>query len=166
MIVSTGPVAGLCGPLLMWLMTASHNSFLRLKLSPPRQLALGGLIVGLLSLLTPTVWETAIASYNHFCSPTAILADWRNFCVQNRRCSPAAGLARRAASLRQHYLSDYPLECFWVGYGDSGCRSDEIAILLGLAGMATLLAATTHAPIMSTLMICEMTGEYQLLPVC
>lgn len=30
--------------------------------------------------------------------------------------------------------------------------------------MATLLAATTHAPIMSTLMICEMTGEYQLLP--
>lgn len=45
-----------------------------------------------------------------------------------------------------------------------GCWSDEIAILLGLAGMATLLAATTHAPIMSTLMICEMTGEYQLLP--
>ncbi len=37
--------------------------------------------------------------------------------------------------------------------------SDEIAILLGLVGMATLLAATTHAPIMSTLMICEMTGE-------
>lgn len=26
MIVSTGLVAGLCGPLLMWLMTASHNS--------------------------------------------------------------------------------------------------------------------------------------------
>ncbi len=25
--------------------------------------------------------------------------------------------------------------------------------------MATLLAATTHAPIMSTLMICEMTGS-------
>lgn len=42
--------------------------------------------------------------------------------------------------------------------------SDEIAILLGLTGMATLLAATTHAPIMSTLMVCEMTGEYRLLP--
>ncbi|HBC6263642.1 TPA: chloride channel protein [Citrobacter braakii] len=41
---------------------------------------------------------------------------------------------------------------------------DEIAILLGLTGMATLLAATTHAPIMSTLMVCEMTGEYRLLP--
>lgn len=35
---------------------------------------------------------------------------------------------------------------------------EEITLLLGLTGMATLLAATTHAPIMSTLMICEMTG--------
>ena len=39
---------------------------------------------------------------------------------------------------------------------------EEITLLLGLTGMATLLAATTHAPIMSTLMICEMTGEYQM----
>ena len=30
--------------------------------------------------------------------------------------------------------------------------------------MAAFLAATTHAPIMSTLMICEMTGQYTLLP--
>jgi CIC family chloride channel protein len=34
----------------------SHGLFLRLKLSPPWQLALGGAIVGLLSLLTPKVW--------------------------------------------------------------------------------------------------------------
>jgi CIC family chloride channel protein len=42
----------------------------------------------------------------------------------------------------------------------------ETAILLGLAGMATLLAATTHAPIMSALMVCEMTGQYFYCPVC
>ncbi|TGD09923.1 voltage-gated chloride channel, partial [Salmonella enterica subsp. enterica serovar Poona] len=48
------------------------------------------------------------------------------------------------------------------GVGRPG--ADDTGIFLGLAGMATLLAATTHAPIMSTLMICEMTGEYQLLP--
>lgn len=30
--------------------------------------------------------------------------------------------------------------------------------------MAMLLAATTDVPVMSTLMICEMTGEYRLLP--
>lgn len=39
-----------------------------------------------------------------------------------------------------------------------------LAIMIGLTGMAAFLAATTHAPIMSTLMICEMTGQYLLLP--
>ncbi|EGJ8601713.1 ABC transporter permease subunit [Salmonella enterica] len=39
-----------------------------------------------------------------------------------------------------------------------------IAAVIGAGGLGLLLAATTHAPIMSTLMICEMTGEYQLLP--
>ncbi len=56
LLVAMGLVAGLCGPLLMWLMDVSHGLFLRLKLSPPWQLALGGAIVGLLSLLTPKVW--------------------------------------------------------------------------------------------------------------
>jgi len=37
-------------------MESSHQLFLRLRLSPPWQLALGGGIVGLLSLLTPAVW--------------------------------------------------------------------------------------------------------------
>ncbi|VED14262.1 voltage-gated ClC-type chloride channel [Escherichia coli] len=40
-----------------------------------------------------------------------------------------------------------------------------MTLLLGLTGMATLLAATTHAPIMSTLMICEMTGNISYSPV-
>ncbi len=34
-------------------MSYSHRCFVRLRLSPPWQLALGGLIVGLLSLLAP-----------------------------------------------------------------------------------------------------------------
>ncbi|MDP1172109.1 chloride channel protein, partial [Klebsiella pneumoniae] len=42
--------------------------------------------------------------------------------------------------------------------------SEEMAIMRGLTGMAAFLAATTHAPIMSTLMSCEMTGQYTLLP--
>ena len=35
LIVIIGLLAGVCGPLLMWLMTVSHALFLRLKLSPP-----------------------------------------------------------------------------------------------------------------------------------
>ena len=52
LMLATGLLAGLCGPLFIWLMDYSHRGFVRLKLSPPWQLALGGLIVGMLSLIT------------------------------------------------------------------------------------------------------------------
>lgn len=51
-----GVVAGAGGPLFLWLMTATGHAFRSLRLKPPLQLALGGLIVGLLSLLFPQVW--------------------------------------------------------------------------------------------------------------
>ncbi len=42
--------------------------------------------------------------------------------------------------------------------------SDEIAIFIGAGGYGGILAAAAHAPIMSTLMICENDRQYQLLP--
>lgn len=56
LMLATGLLAGLCGPLFIWLMDYSHRGFVKLKLAPPWQLALGGLIVGGLSLITPAVW--------------------------------------------------------------------------------------------------------------
>ena len=41
---------------VLWLMTATGHAFRSLRLKPPLQLALGGLIVRLLSLLFPQVW--------------------------------------------------------------------------------------------------------------
>ncbi|EDK2821775.1 voltage-gated ClC-type chloride channel ClcB [Salmonella enterica] len=166
MIVSTGLVAGLCGPLLMWLMTASHNSFLRLKLSPPWQLALGGLIVGLLSLLTPTVWGNGYSVVQSFLlSPPLFSLIGGIFACKILAVLASSGSGAPGGVFTPTLFVGLSIGMFlgriW-GFWLPG--SDEIAILLGLAGMATLLAATTHAPIMSTLMICEMTGEYQLLP--
>ena len=56
LMLATALLAGLCGPLFIWLMGYSHGCFVRLRLSPPLQLALGGLVVGLLSLIAPAVW--------------------------------------------------------------------------------------------------------------
>ncbi|ENC9177555.1 chloride channel protein, partial [Salmonella enterica subsp. diarizonae serovar (6),14:z10:z] len=166
MIVSTGLVAGLCGPLLMWLMTASHNSFLRLKLSPPWQLALGGLIVGILSLLTPTVWGNGYSVVQSFLlSPPLFSLIGGIFACKILAVLASSGSGAPGGVFTPTLFVGLSIGMFlgriW-GFWLPG--SNEIVILLGLAGMATLLAATTHAPIMSTLMICEMTGEYQLLP--
>ena len=166
LIVGVGLLAGVCGPLLMWLMAASHRLFLRLKLSPPWQLALGGLIVGLLSLLTPKVWGMAIAWFRRFAVAAAAVGDCWRFYLQ-----AAGGTGKQR--IRRTGRRVYANLVRWYGNGNAVCADlyavvsgSETAILLGLAGMATLLAATTHAPIMSALMVCEMTGQYFYFPVC
>lgn len=150
------------GPLLLTLMNACHRGFVSLKLAPPWQLALGGLIVGLLSLFTPAVWGNGYSTVQSFLTAPPLLMIIAGIFL----CKLCAVLASSG--------SGAPGGVFIIGlaigmlYGRSlGLwlpDGEEITLLLGLTGMATLLAATTHAPIMSTLMICEMTGEYQLLP--
>ncbi|MCF0032614.1 chloride channel protein, partial [Klebsiella pneumoniae] len=48
------------------------------------------------------------------------------------------------------------------GGGRRVCHNGPL--LWGRPGGGGLRPPTTHAPIMSTLMICEMTGQYTLLP--
>lgn len=165
LIVGVGLLAGVCGPLLMWLMAASHRLFLRLKLSPPWQLALGGLIVGLLSLLTPKVWGNGYSVVQAFLQSPPLLSVIAGVFI----CKLLAVLASSGSGAPGGVFTP----TLFVGMATGMLFAQifalwfpgsETAILLGLAGMATLLAATTHAPIMSALMVCEMTGQYFLLP--
>ncbi|WP_431621278.1 voltage-gated ClC-type chloride channel ClcB [Enterobacter hormaechei] len=162
LIVGVGLLAGVCGP---WLMAASHRLFLRLKLSPPWQLALGGLIVGLLSLLTPKVWGNGYSVVQAFLQSPPLLSVIAGVFI----CKLLAVLASSGSGAPGGVFTP----TLFVGMATGMLFAQifalwfpgsETAILLGLAGMATLLAATTHAPIMSALMVCEMTGQYFLLP--
>lgn len=165
LMVGMGLLAGVCGPLLMWLMSLSHGLFLRLKLSPPWQLALGGLIVGLLSLLTPRVWGNGYSVVQGFLLAPPLLSVIAGVFI----CKLLAVLASSGSGAPGGVFTP----TLFVGMASGMLFAQIIAlwfpgassvILLGLAGMATLLAATTHAPIMSALMVCEMTGQYVLLP--
>lgn len=166
LILCTGIIAGLCGPLLLWLMSASHRGFLRLNLTPPWQLALGGVIVGLLSLITPTVWGNGYSVVQSFLLAPPLLSVLCALFL----CKLLAVLASSGSGAPGGVFT--PTLFLGLGVGMAVGRvcgywlpgTDDLALLPGLAGMATLLAATTHAPVMSALMICEMTGEYQLLP--
>lgn len=166
LILAAGLFTGFCGPVFIWLMARSHDLFLRLKLSPPLQLALGGIIVGALSLLTPTVWGNGYSVTQSFLSsPPLTLA-----LVGILACKLLAVLVSSGSGAPGGVFTPTLFLGLAVGMLFSSLcglwlpGSEETAILLGLVGMATLLAATTHAPIMSALMICEMTGEYALLP--
>lgn len=135
-------------------------------LQDERQLALGGLIVGLLSLIAPAVWGNGYSVVQSYllspplfsailtvfvCKLLAVLASSGSGApggVFTPTLFIGLGIGMLFASLTGLWLPD----------------GQAIAIVIGLTGMAAFLAATTHAPIMSTLMICEMTGQYVLLP--
>ncbi|MDU5688169.1 MAG: voltage-gated ClC-type chloride channel ClcB [Kluyvera cryocrescens] len=166
LMLATGLVCGFGGPLLMRLMDISHRAFLRLKLSPPFQLALGGLVVGLLSLLTPAVWGNGYSVVQGFLIAPPVFAAIAGIFL----CKLLAILASSGSGAPGGVFTPTLFIGLAVGilfadtWGFVFHADRGMAILLGIAGMATLLAATTHAPMMSTLMICEMTGQYALLP--
>lgn len=147
LIISTGVLAGLCGPLLLTLMNACHRGFL-------------------LSLFTPAVWGNGYSTVQSFLTAPPLLMIIAGIFL----CKLCAVLASSGSGAPGGVFTPTLFIGLAIGmlYGRSlGLwfpDGEEITLLLGLTGMATLLAATTHAPIMSTLMICEMTGEYQLLP--
>lgn len=166
LMLATGLLAGLCGPLFIWLMDYSHRGFVKLKLAPPWQLALGGLIVGGLSLITPAVWGngySVVQSYLPLPPSGALLVGIFICKLLAVLASSGSGAPGGVFTLTLFVglAMGMLFACFsrlWLP------GSEEMAIMMGLTGMAAFLAATTHAPIMSTLMICEMTGQYTLLP--
>ncbi|MEL4013885.1 voltage-gated ClC-type chloride channel ClcB [Dryocola clanedunensis] len=161
-----GVLAGVAGPLFLWMMATSGELFRRLHLTPPLQLALGGLIVGLLSLITPLVWGNGYSVVQSFLSrPPALL-----FVAAILLCKLAAVLASSGSGAPGGVFTPTLFVGAALGMlfgqfcGVWPASGESVAILMALTGMATLLAATTHAPIMATLMVCEMTGEFSLLP--
>jgi hypothetical protein len=124
-------------------------------------------IVGLLSLLTPKVWGNGYSVVQAFLLAPPLLSVIAGVFI----CKLLAVLASSGSGAPGGVFTP----TLFVGMATGmlfaqlfalWLPGSETAILLGLAGMATLLAATTHAPIMSALMVCEMTGQYFYCPVC
>ncbi|WP_145513720.1 voltage-gated ClC-type chloride channel ClcB [Yersinia massiliensis] len=161
-----GLLAGFLGPLFLNAMSASGHAFRSLNLLPPLQLALGGLIVGLLSLIFPEVWGNGYSVVQSLLTtpPGILLMGGILICKLLALLSSSGSGAPGGVFTPTLFVgAAFGMVCgqvfaWWPALGDN------IALLMALTGMATLLAATTHAPIMAALMVCEMTGEYTLLP--
>ncbi|ATF92884.1 voltage-gated ClC-type chloride channel ClcB [Cedecea neteri] len=160
-----GLTAGVAGPLMLWLLAKSSALFRGLKLSPPLQLALGGLIVGLLSLVTPTAWGNGYSVVQSFLSsPPALLFVAGVLLCKLLAVMASSGSGAPGGVFTPTLFMGAALGMLFGQICGLWGGGEPLMILLGLTGMASLLAATTHAPIMATLMICEMTGEFTLLP--
>ncbi len=166
LMLATGLLAGVCGPLFIWLMDSSHRGFVKLKLTPPWQLALGGLIVGGLSLITPAVWGNGYSVVQSYLQipPSGVLLAGVFLCKLLAVLASSGSGAPGGVFTPTLFVGLAMGMLFASVSGLWLPGNEEMAMMIGLTGMAAFLAATTHAPIMSTLMICEMTGQYALLP--
>ncbi len=165
LMLATGLLAGLCGPLFIWLMEYSHRGFVRLKLAPPWQLALGGLIVSGLSLITPAVWGngySVVQSYLLLPPPGALLV--AVFLCKLLAVLASSGSGAPGGVFTPRCLSARRWACYWPASAGCGYRGAGDGYDDGTDRHGGVSCRHYHAPIMSTLMICEMTGQYVLLP--
>lgn len=155
-----GVLAGLCAPLFLGVLEWGRRPFARLDGMPWLKLGLGGLAVGAVSLVEPAVWGNGYSVVN------AILAGgwlWPALLSILFLKVLATAAATGSGAVGGVFtptlfvgavlgaLFGIALQAAWPG-------ASPLPAYVA-AGMGAFLAASTHAPVMASLMIFEMTGN-------
>jgi CIC family chloride channel protein len=159
-----GLIAGLGAPMYLWLLDRAHGAFGRWTAPLWLKLGSGGLIVGAISVLSPEVWGNGYSVVN-----SVLHGGWlwpalltvgalKLLAVAATTGSGAVGgifTPTLFVGAVAGALFGQGLQAVWPGaLPESAC----VAI-----GMGAFLAASTHAPLTSVLMIFEMTENYALV---
>ncbi len=163
--VVLGVLLGHLGPPFLALLNFAKSCFLRLRLPLQWQLGLGGLIVGIISIVAPQVWGNGFASVNGILN--AQLAGWWLLAIL------AAKVLATSATVGSGAVGGVFTPTLFLGCAIGGLFGGVLHPLLptitsgatayALAGMGGFLAATTHAPLTSILMLFEMTLDYDMV---
>lgn len=147
------------------LLERSRRTFRRLRWSPPATLALGGLGVGLISVWIPEVWGNGYSVVN------AMLND--ELPVQLLGMVLVAKLVSTAASVGSGANGGILTPTLFMGAAFGALFGDAVHLMdphsqsqlaaYAVVGMGSFLAATTHAPLTSILLIFEMTLNYDVV---
>ena len=160
-----GLLLGAAAPIFMSGLNLARRLAKRLPLPLPLKLTLGGLIVGALSVWRPEVWGNGYSVVNavlHSPWPIALVISVliaKIFATVATTGSGAVGGVFTPTIFVGALLGlviGSAVHALWPG--------SSLPVVYAVIGMGTFLAATTHAPLMSFLIIFEMTLEYQLVP--
>ena len=168
--VFIGVIAGLLGPAFLWLLDTARKRYQPLINFLPLRMGLMGLLIGLLSMIRPEVWGNGYSVVqsmlvDHWALSTlALVFVLRIIAVTAASAAgipggvltPTLMLGGAIGLMVQHTLL----------LGDAS----HAQALWVLVGMGSLLAATTHAPAMSAIMVFEITRNYNVvlaaMPAC
>ena len=160
-----GLAAGMAGPLLLVLIDRARGGFLHIPLPFAVRMALGGLVVGVFSVKVPEVWGNGYSVVNSF-----LHEPWQWQGVTLVLLCKVLATAASAGSGAVGGIFTPTLFCgaaLGLLYGSAMHAllpaAAAVPASYAIVGMGALLAATTHAPLMSILMIFEMTLSYQVV---
>jgi len=146
------------------LLEASRKAFMHVR-SLPLRLGLGGLLVGGLSVFMPEVWGNG---YSVVSAALAGTHAWQWLALVLLTKVVATSFSSGSGTIGGMFTPS-----LFVGAAAGGVLAQIAALWLPTAwvgdprslvviGMAAVLAATTHAPLMAITMVLEMTNEFQL----
>jgi CIC family chloride channel protein len=162
--VGLGVCAGLLAPQFLRLLDASRAAFNRTGWPLPLKLALGGLVVGALSIPEPQVWGNGYSVVN-----SVLDTGWA---WQALFVVLVLKLLATSASVGSGAVGGVFTPTLFVGATFGALYAHALnGIVPGIAnpgacaavGMGAMLAATTYAPLMAIMMISEMTLSFEVV---
>ena len=160
-----GLALGALAPLFMGTLDGARQLAARLRLALPLKLALGGLVVGVISVWWPQVWGNGYSVVNDVLQhpwPLALVVAVLIAKVLATAATTGSGAVGGVftptifVGALLGLLAGSAAHALWPG--------SSLPAVYAVVGMGAFLAATTHAPLMSFLIVFEMTLEYQLVP--
>ena len=165
-----GVLAGLLGPMFLWLLDTSRRKWqARISLLPVR-MGLAGLLIGLLALIRPEVWGNGYSLVQSMLVHHWALSTLALVFVLRLAAVTAASAAGIPGGVLTPTLALGGALGLMVSHLFLVPEASHSQALWTLVGMGSLLAATTHAPAMSAIMVFEVTRNYNVvmasMPAC
>ncbi len=160
-----GLALGALAPLFMGVLDGAHRFTQRLPLGLPLKLALGGLIVGAISAWRPQVWGNGYSVVNDVLhTPWPLLLVFTVLIAKVLATAATAGSGAVGGVFTPTIFVGAMLGMLAGSVAHALWPGSSMPVVYAVIGMGAFLAATTHAPLMSFLIVFEMTLEYQLVP--
>ncbi len=161
-----GIIAGLAAPQFLRLLDLSRASFSRMRVPLWARMALGGFIVGVLSVFKPEVWGNGYSVVNSMLhTPWAWQAVAAILLMKVIATAASVGSGAVGGVFTPTLFVGAALGYLYGALLNGIFPAGDVSTVASYAvvGMGALLAATTYAPLMSILMIFEMTLSYEVM---
>jgi CIC family chloride channel protein len=165
LFVALGALCGVAAPQFLRLLDASKAAFRKLPVPLPLRLALGGFVVGIISIWTPEVWGNGYSVVNSILhSPwtwTALIIVL--VCKLAATAATAGSGAVGGVFTPTLFVGAAVGSLFGQGMHALWPHATSAPYAYAMVGMGAFLAGATQAPLMAILMIFEMTLSYQVV---